>query len=46
MAHIRVSTTVDADLLDTARLLRSRQTDATLLDEALAVAVACESPLR
>ena len=35
MPRIRVSTTVDADLLGAARQLRSGQTDATLLDEAL-----------
>ena len=40
MARIRVSTTVDSDLLDSARLLRSGQTDATLLYEALAALVA------
>lgn len=40
MPRTRVSTTVDADLLDTARRLRSGQTDAALLDEALAALLA------
>lgn len=40
MARIRVSTTVDADLLDTARGLRAGHTDSALLDEALAALVA------
>ncbi|MCV7150608.1 DUF2191 domain-containing protein [Mycobacterium pyrenivorans] len=40
MPRIRVSTTVDADLLGTARRLRSGQTDAALLDEALAALLA------
>lgn len=35
MARIRVSTTVDADLLAGARALRSGITDAALIDEAL-----------
>ena len=35
MARIRLSTTVDADLLDTARNLRAGSTDASLVDEAL-----------
>jgi hypothetical protein len=35
MARTRLSTTVDADLLDTARTLRAGVTDATLVDEAL-----------
>jgi len=35
-----VSTTVDGDLLDTARRLRSTANDATLLDEALGALVA------
>jgi len=40
MSRIRISTTVDADLLDSARRLRSRTTDAALLDEALAALLA------
>ncbi len=36
MSRIRLSTTVDADLLDTARNLRTGITDAALVDEALA----------
>lgn len=40
MPRTRVSTTVDADLLDNARRLRSGQTDAALLDEALAALLA------
>lgn len=36
MARTRLSTTVDADLLDTARGLRAGITDASLVDEALA----------
>jgi len=35
MARIRVSTTVDGDLLAEARRLRNGGTDASLLDEAL-----------
>ncbi len=35
MARVRVSTTVDADLLVEARRLRQGGTDAALLDEAL-----------
>ncbi len=35
MARTRLSTTVDADLLDGARRVRSGVTDATLIDEAL-----------
>jgi hypothetical protein len=35
MSSIRVSTTVDGDLLDAARRLRLNANDATLLDEAL-----------
>jgi len=35
MARVRVSTTVDAELLANARKLRSQLTDAALLDEAL-----------
>ena len=35
MARIRLSTTVDAALLDDARRLRSGSTDAALIDEAL-----------
>lgn len=40
MARVRVSTTVDGDLLERARLLRSELNDATLLDEALTALVA------
>lgn len=39
MARVRVSTTVDEELLATARSLRSESTDAALLDEALAALV-------
>lgn len=35
MARIRLSTTVDADLLAAARTLRSGTTDAALVDDAL-----------
>ncbi|MHB1488780.1 MAG: type II toxin-antitoxin system VapB family antitoxin [Acidimicrobiales bacterium] len=35
MTRVRVSTTVDESLLEKARRLRSKQTDAALLDEAL-----------
>lgn len=35
MSRIRVSTTVDGDLLDNARAVRSGVTDAVLIDEAL-----------
>ncbi|MBB2891667.1 DUF2191 domain-containing protein [Flexivirga oryzae] len=35
MSRIRLSTTVDSDLLDSARRLRSGLTDAALMDEAL-----------
>ncbi|MBA2428248.1 MAG: DUF2191 domain-containing protein [Thermoleophilaceae bacterium] len=35
MARARLSTTVDADLLDGARRVRSGATDAALIDEAL-----------
>lgn len=35
MARIRLSTTVDSNLLDNARHLRSGITDAALVDEAL-----------
>lgn len=35
MNRIRLSTTVDAELLDTARSLRVGDTDAALVDEAL-----------
>jgi hypothetical protein len=40
MSRVRVSTTVDGDLLDEARRLRSSANDATLLDEALGALVA------
>lgn len=36
MTRTRLSTTVDAELLDTARSLRADITDASLVDEALA----------
>lgn len=40
MARIRVSTTVDGSLLESARNLRSGLNDAALLDEALGALVA------
>jgi hypothetical protein len=40
MTRIRVSTTVDAELLGNARELRSELNDAALLDEALAALLA------
>lgn len=40
MSRVRVSTTVDGDLLTRARTLRSGITDAVLLDEALTALVA------
>lgn len=40
MSRIRVSTTVDADLLGSARRARSGLTDAALIDEALAALLA------
>ncbi|MFV0405995.1 MAG: type II toxin-antitoxin system VapB family antitoxin [Propioniciclava sp.] len=40
MARIRLSTTVDSDLLGDARRIRSGLTDAALVDEALAALVA------
>jgi hypothetical protein len=40
MSRVRVSTTVDGDLLNAARRLRSNANDATLLDEALGALVA------
>jgi hypothetical protein len=40
MSRIRVSTTVDEELLGNARRLRSQLTDAALLDEALGALVA------
>ena len=40
MSRVRVSTTVDGDLLDEARRLRFGANDATLLDEALGALVA------
>jgi hypothetical protein len=40
MNRIRLSTTVDSDLLDHARTLRSHVTDAALIDEALAALLA------
>jgi len=40
MARIRLSTTVDAALLEDARKLRSGTTDASLVDEALAALLA------
>ncbi len=40
MARVRVSTTVDEQLLATARRSRSGLTDAALLDEALAALLA------
>ena len=40
MSRVRVSTTVDEDLLASARQLRSKLNDAALLDEALQALVA------
>ena len=40
MARTRISTTVDADLLDGARRVRSGVTDAVLIDEALSALLA------
>jgi hypothetical protein len=40
MSRARVSTTVDQELLTSARQLRSTSTDAALLDEALAALLA------
>jgi antitoxin MazE5 len=40
MARVRVSTTVDQELLSSARRLRSELADAALLDEALAALLA------
>lgn len=40
MARIRLSTTVDATLLEQARSVRSGGTDAALVDEALAALLA------
>jgi hypothetical protein len=40
MARIRLSTTVDAALLENARRLRSALTDAALIDEALVALLA------
>jgi hypothetical protein len=41
MTRIRLSTTVDAELLGSARSARARLTDAALIDEALAALLAC-----
>lgn len=40
MARVRISTTVDGQLLATARQTRSGVTDATLIDEALGALLA------
>jgi hypothetical protein len=40
MNRIRLSTTVNADLLGSARIVRSGLTDAALIDEALAALLA------
>jgi len=40
MTRIRLSTTVDAELLDSARKIRGGNTDAALIDEALAALLA------
>lgn len=40
MTRVRVSTTVDANLLENARLLRSELADSALLDEALGALLA------
>jgi hypothetical protein len=42
MARTRLSTTVDAELLGTARRLREGSSDAMLIDEALAALLAHE----
>lgn len=42
MARTRVSTTVDADLLQRARAARQGTTDAALIDEALAALLAAQ----
>ena len=39
MARVRVSTTVDSELLESVRVLRAGLTDAALLDEALAALI-------
>lgn len=36
MARVRISTTVDGELLEAARRMRSGQADSVLMDEALA----------
>lgn len=41
MPRTRLSTTVDADLLDDARRVRSGVTDAALIDEALQALLIC-----
>ncbi len=46
MARARISTTVDAALLDNARRSRASITDAELIDEALTVLLARDAPLR
>ena len=40
MSRVRVSTTVDADLLASVRHMRSELTDSALIDEALAALLA------
>lgn len=40
MARVRVSTTVDEELLESARRMRSELSDSALIDEALASLVA------
>lgn len=42
MARARISTTVDAALLDNARRSRASSTDAELVDEALTALLACD----
>ncbi|CAN5216723.1 hypothetical protein BH24ACT23_BH24ACT23_01100 [soil metagenome] len=42
MARTRLSTTVDAELLDSARRLRAELNDAALIDEALSAILARE----
>ena len=45
MSRIRLSTTVDATLLEHARELRSWSTDAALVDEALTALLARKEPI-
>jgi post-segregation antitoxin (ccd killing protein) len=45
MARVRVSTTVDKELLESARRMRSALTDSALIDEALAALLARQRKL-